>query len=262
MIEIIAIVPHGEEILDPKDEESKKLRNAMENLVKEFEKYDLDSIVILTPHNIRIEDQFAVILTEYASGNLGKRRLNFKCDRDLAENIYRNAKNESMPVVGVNFGALEGKASRIYLDWGSFIPLYFLNKKHRKIVLITPARGLEKNVSIRFGESIGNVLKNNEKKIGLIVSADQAHAHLQSGPYGFSPNAKIFDDKIIEIFRKNDFESLKNIDEKIIEDAKPDSYWSFLILLGILRKNINFRVEFFEYALPSYFGMLVALLKK
>ncbi len=262
MIESLAIVPHGEEIIDPKDQESKKLKNAMAPVVRNFEKSNLDTIVLFTPHNIRMDDHFAIILTEYASGNLGKRRLSFKCDRDLSMIIYKNAKDESLPVVGVNFGALEGKSSRIYLDWGSFIPLYFLNKKHKKILLITPARGVERNVSIKFGELIGKVLKNNEKKIGVIVSADQAHTHLESGPYGYSPYAKIFDERIIEILKKNDFESLKNIDEKIIEDAKPDSYWSFLILLGILRENSNFRLEYFQYALPSYFGMLVGLFKK
>ncbi len=262
MIEIIAIVPHGEEILDPKDKESKKLRDAMDHVVKRFGELNLDTIVVFTPHNIRIGDHFAIILTEYASGNLGKRRLSFGCDRDLGETIYKNAKNKSMPVVGVNFGALEGKSSRIMLDWGSFIPLYFLNKKHRKILLITPAREIERDVSIKFGELIGKVLKNYEKRIGIIVSVDQAHTHLESGPYGYSPYAKIFDERIIEILKENDFERLKDIDEKVIENAKPDSYWSFLILLGILRENSNFRVEYFQYALPSYFGMLVGLFKK
>ncbi|AGJ61853.1 hypothetical protein SiL_0378 [Sulfolobus islandicus LAL14/1] len=51
------------------------------------------------------------------------------------------------------------------------------------------------------------------------------------------------------------------IDDKVISEAKPDSYWQLLIMLGILESSYNkYGVKLMEYQVPSYFGMMVALL--
>ncbi|AWR96224.1 extradiol dioxygenase [Acidianus sulfidivorans JP7] len=261
MIDFILVAPHGDEIIDPKDEKSALLNKAMKEAASLI---NADEYVVITPHNIRIDDHFAVILTQYAEGKLGKIRRKYLCDRKLAYKIYENAKRKNLPVVGVNFGALEGKESKITLDWGSLIPLYFLKKK--KIVLLTPARGVKRESLIDFGMTIGEVLDyRRRRKIALIVSADHAHTHDPKGPYGFSEYAKVYDSLILDIFKRGVFENLKRIDDKIISEAKPDSYWQLLIMLGILenakKNNKEYSVNLIEYQVPSYFGMMVALLK-
>lgn len=257
VLENILIAPHGEEILNPKDDKSMKLNQAMMSVSS---KIHSDEYVIVTPHNIRIDDNMAVILTQYAEGKVGMIRRKYKCDRNLAYMIYKRSKSESLPVVGVNFGALEGELSRITLDWGSLIPLYFLKKK--KIVIITPARGVDRGTLREFGRVIGETVKSYNKRITVIISADHSHTHDPKGPYGYSDYAKVYDSLIIDTIKGNKFENLMSIDQKIIDEAKPDSYWQLLILLGILDLEKEFKTTYFEYQVPSYFGMAVALLEK
>ncbi|MCH4814729.1 MAG: extradiol dioxygenase [Saccharolobus sp.] len=257
MISFILVAPHGDEIIDPKEEKLSLLNKAMREAASLVE---ADEYIVITPHNIRIDDHMAVILTQYAEGKLGKIKRKYLCDRGLAYEIYERAKGKGLPVVGVNFGALEGKESKIALDWGSLIPLYFL--KRRRIVLLTPARGVKREILREFGVVIGEVLRDHRKRIGVIVSADHAHTHDPKGPYGYSEYAAVYDSMIVDIFKNERFEDLMKIDDKVVSEAKPDSYWQLLIMLGILESSCNrYSVKMMVYQVPSYFGMMVALLK-
>ncbi|QXJ35592.1 DODA-type extradiol aromatic ring-opening family dioxygenase [Saccharolobus shibatae] len=256
MISFILVAPHGDEIIDPKEEKLSLLNKAMREAASLVE---ADEYIVITPHNIRIDDHMAVILTQYAEGKLGKIKRKYLCDRGLAYEIYERAKGKGLPVVGVNFGALEGKESKIALDWGSLIPLYFL--KRRRIVLLTPARGVKREILREFGVVIGEALRDHRKRIGVIVSADHAHTHDPKGPYGYSEYAVVYDSMIVDIFKNERFEDLMKIDDKVVSEAKPDSYWQLLIMLGILESSCNrYSVKMMVYQVPSYFGMMVALL--
>ncbi len=259
MLSLAAVVPHGDEVLLPEDEGSKRLHNAMKKLAEMVKEENVDAYVIITPHNIRIDTHIGIILTEYATGfwkykNLIMRR-KYRCMREVARKIYERAVKKGLPVVGINFGALEGELSRIPLDWGSLIPLYFLLKKD--IVMITPARKIEKEELVEFGKLLTEILNNEDKRFVLIVSADHAHTHLKDGPYGFSPKAKEYDEIVVKALKSGDLKILKTMPEEIIEEAKPDSYWQLLILAGVFEK-IKMRRIFVEYGCPTYFGMAVA----
>ncbi len=260
MLQLAAVVPHGDEVLLPEDEESKRLHSAMEKLAKIVKDKDVDGYVIITPHNIRIDTHIGVILTEHAYGfwkyhNLRIRR-KYRCMRDVGTKIYKQSLERKLPVVGINFGALEGELSRIPLDWGSLIPLYFLPKKD--ILMITSARKIKREELIEFGRVIVDVLNNDDRKFALVVSADHAHAHSKDGPYGFSPRAEEYDEIVVEALKKVNFGSLKNLPDEMIEDAKPDSFWQLLILSGVLEK-IRMKRILVEYGCPTYFGMAVAI---
>jgi aromatic ring-opening dioxygenase LigB subunit len=255
MIVSLAMVPHGEEIINGSDSASRHLKKSMLNLKKEVLSRDVDVFIVVTPHNIRISDHIGIILTEHTAGNLGKIRRKYDCDRLLASLIYHAAKSK-LPVVDINFGAMNGESSMITLDWGSFIPLYFLNRD-KKVVLITPARDLLNEQLIEFGIILGSVAEKYGRKVGIIISADQAHTHLKSGPYGFSNYAKVYDTFVKSAFEQNRIESIKDLDPKIIDHAKPDSFWQILIMIGILRVN-KYRVKYVDYQCPTYYGMMIA----
>ncbi len=263
MLSLAVVVPHGDEILSPEGDESRRLHDAMLKLRGLIEELGVEGYVLITPHNIRIDTHIGVILTEYLGGfwKYGKIRIRRKirCIRDLASEIYEKSKKEGIPVVGINFGALEGPHSSMPLDWGSLIPLYFLPK--RDAVLITPARAIERDELIRFGTLLADVLNVRKESLALIVSADHAHAHSYDGPYGFSPLAKEYDRLVVKALKSGDLLSLKNLDENLIQEAKPDSYWQLLILGGVLER-IPLRNLLVEYGLPTYFGMAVAIFVK
>ncbi len=261
MLSKIAVMPHGDEVLIPEDNDTQKLHLLMREIGEDIK--DVDEYIIITPHNIRIDDYIGVILTEYAYGFWRYRNIRFgglyKCDRTLAMEIYHRSKREGIPVVGINFGALEGKLSRIQLDWGTLIPLYFLPKKH--IVILTPARKIKREELIRFGELLGNILSSYPRNVALIVSADHAHAHLKEGPYGFAPEARKYDEHVMKALESGNLSPLLSLEEEFIEKAKPDSYWQLLILYGVLKRGA-YRVRECIYSCPTYFGMAACYIEK
>jgi len=261
MLSLAAVVPHGDEVLVPEDEESLKLHRAMKFLGYEIKKRKIKEYVFVSPHNIRIDTHIGIVLTEYLEGSWKYEKLRFKrrykVDRNLARKIY-NSTGE-IPRVGINFGALEGELSSLCLDWGTLIPLYFLPK--RKMVLITPARGIERAQLIRFGEILGEIMESEKRKMAFIVSADHAHAHSEDGPYGYHPDAEKYDRRIERMLLSNSLGNLKRMSEKLIENAKPDSYWQLLILYGVLKK-VPMENFFTVYGRPTYFGMAVSLFER
>ena len=260
MLTSAMVLPHGDEVLVPENKNMEKLQKGMIKAGKRIKDEKIDEYVLISPHNIRIDTHIGIILTEYAAGSWNYKNLRFrrkyKCDRELAEKIYKKAKMENIPVVGINFGALSGELSKIQLDWGSLIPLYFLPKK--PIVLLTPARKIKREELVKFGESLGKVMEDSDKKISFIVSADHAHTHSGEGPYGYSPKAKKYDEKVVECLKKSNLSPLLSMSDDFLEEVKPDSYWQLLILNGVMKK-IKMKSEFVEYGVADYFGMAVAI---
>ena len=256
MIYTVAVVPHGDEIIDPRNENMKKLNAKMNELGKMLK--DTDEYVLISPHNIRIDTHIGVILTENLSGkwdyNGIKINKKLRCDRKLAMDIYEKSLQEKIPTVGINFGALEGTLSSMPLDWGSLIPLHFLPE--RNTVLITPARKISRLNLVKFGNVLVNVLEKRKEKIAVIISADQAHTHSKYGPYGLSINAKDYDSRVFNALKNKNLEELLQMSDDYLDKVKPDSYWQLLILYGIMQK-IDFTKEIAEYGVAGYFGMCV-----
>ncbi len=254
----VGLMPHGNPVLEPPDEETEKLAEVLRRIGEEFRK--VDSYVLISPHNVRMSDHLGVVLAEHLVSWLGFEGKElpgeWKTDRELAEKIYCAEKKEGMPVVDLNFASLRGEYSRWPLSWGELIPLQFLEKK--PLVLITPSRGVSRETLIRFGEILGEVLEKDAKKIALIISADHGHGHDENGPYGKAKESEIYDRLIMELINENRLEELQNVSEELVSKALVDSYWQMLIMLGAMRKA-EFELKASAYACPTYFGMAGAL---
>lgn len=261
------IAPHGFSIIgEIAGEESdlfKPTREAMEKIGGLIKSYKPDTIIVLTPHGLRLKEYNAIYTSEYCRGTLegngNKVNLEFKCDKPMAEEILKRATKEKIPSVGCNFGALSGETSNIEMDWGTFIPLWFCKEDgyQPEIVVIGPTRDINLNKLVDLGEIIGLVCKGSKKKVALIASADQGHCHSKNGPYGFNKASKEYDEYINSIIKENQLHRLLDLDMDFVEEAKPDSLWQMLILYGAL-KTTPMQGKLLSYEVPTYFGMAVA----
>lgn len=253
-----AVMPHGNPVLEPPDEETKRLAEVLRKIGEGFRK--ADSYVLISPHNVRMSDHLGVVMAEHLVSWLGFEGKElpgeWETDRDLAGKIYEKAKAEGIPVVDLNFAAMSGEYSRWPLSWGELIPLQFLEKK--PLVLITPSKGVSRETLVRFGEVLGEVLEKDAKKIALIISADHGHGHDENGPYGKVKESEIYDRLIIELINGDRLEELPNVPEELVSKALVDSYWQMLIMLGTMKKA-EFKLKASAYACPTYFGMAGAL---
>jgi aromatic ring-opening dioxygenase LigB subunit len=90
----------------------------------------------------------------------------------------------------------------------------------------------------------------------MIASCDHGHAHDPKGPYGFSPASKVFDDRVVELVKRNALGELATFDAALVADAKADSFWQMLMLHGAI--GDGWRADYLSYEAPTYFGMLCA----
>jgi len=146
------------------------------------------------------------------------------------------------------------------MDWGTLVPLWFVAKEERvkaKTVIVTPSREIPLGHNIAFGMAIGAMAEKRRKRIAFIASADQAHAHKRSGPYGYHRNAAKYDQFVSQAIQKNRIESISRLNKRFIEDAKPDSLWQ-MAMLGGLTRVVKMRGSLLSYEVPTYYGMICA----
>jgi len=265
------IAPHGGEIIPQLASKSmlskfEKTRNGMRTIANRLLETRPDTIVIASPHNLRLVGKIAVVVTENSSGDLkGSNNksvsLRAKCDRLFAQKLLRESEKEKLPVVGVNYGTAAGPASDMRMDWGTLVPLWFVLTRQRsksKIVIVTPSREIPIKQNFLFGKLIGRLIQRDRtRKYAFIASADQAHAHSRSGPYGFSPSASEYDELVQNLVRKNRLKRVMRLDPRFVERAKPDSLWQMTLLAGVT-EVVPSSSELVSYEVPTYYGMTCA----
>ena len=224
------------------------------------------TIVIASPHNLRLFKKIAVVVSENSIGSLEtspsrKVTLRAACNVGMAWEILSETEAMGLPVVGANYGTFEGPTSNIAMDWGTLVPLWFVLHEQRvnaRIVIVAPSREIPIQQNVRFGMGLAKVLeRKNSGRTVFVASADQAHTHSKSGPYGFSPAASKFDNLVIESVKSGNLDRLTRLKPSFVDQAKPDSIWQIAILSGILSK-VAMKPRFLTYEVPSYFGMICA----
>jgi aromatic ring-opening dioxygenase LigB subunit len=234
VIVFAAIAPHGDMDLDD------GLRAAMEELGRRFDDADVETAIVVTPHNVHVEGHFAVV----TAGRIGEA----ECDRPLATAIVDALRDAGLPVVGVSYGGNDAAQAEMPLDWGTEIPLGYMQA--RRVVVMSPARDRPLEEHVRAGA----VLRALPGRLALVASADHGHAHDADGPYGYDPAAAAYDELVQTIVRDGPlrFEQLA----PLVDDAKADSLWQLLVLQGAAGADAE--TELLAYAAPTYYGMLAA----
>jgi aromatic ring-opening dioxygenase LigB subunit len=234
VIGFAAVAPHGDV------DETPELLAAMEELGRRFDASNCETAVVVTPHNVHVEGQFAVV----TAAHVGEHETN----RVLADALVGDVRDAGMPVVRVSYGGNDPAEAAMPLDWGTEVPLRYV--RARQVVVVAPARDrpLAEHVEL------GRVLASLEDRVALVASADHAHAHSADGPYGFHEAAAAYDARFLELAAAVpvDFGPLADL----VDDAKADSLWQLLVLQGALGARA---LELLAYAAPTYYGMAVAV---
>ena len=270
------IAPHGSEAIPQlaSGATRDKFRNTERGLRKigsEVGRMRPDTIVLATPHNLRLSRRIGIVLAENSTGSLQASRRNktsvslrIECDVEFAGQLMKRAA-KSLPITGANYGTSEGVTSDMPMDWGTLVPLWFMLPRCRrkpKLVIVTPSREIPLSKNFQFGRIIAETAeREGKKRVVFVASADQAHAHKKSGPYGYSSQAKEYDERIVEALKMNRIGDIMRIEPRLVDAAKPDSLWQMAILAGIADR-VELAAELVSYDLPTYFGMICAHFKR
>lgn len=246
------LIPHGDEIIDLPDESSR----VMADKIMQVCSTDVsDSVAIISPHSLSLSKNVSVIMSSYLKVSYrlktGVLRRTYESDRALSESILRldPGFTEAASLI-----TSSGPNSIFPMDFGTAIPLRFFGK--RKISMMGQPRVQRRDSLVHFGSMLFRAVQGYDQKVSVIISADQAHTHSSSGPYGYSPDAAYYDSLITESVKNSNLSPLLELSEETITRAKPDSYWNMLILHGFLSES-GIRTKFDYYYVAGYFGMLL-----
>jgi len=261
------IAPHGGELIPrlagDKLRPFASSRKGMRVLATQLKRAKPDTIVVASPHNLRLFRHIGIVLSENCSGSVTEGNasvsLKAKCDLDFGMGVLHEAEERGLPVVGANYGALEGPASDLPMDWGTLIPLWFFLKRGTKsrILVVTPSRGIPLEKNFEFGKAIGRAAEAGAKRVAFVASSDQAHAHKKDGPYGFSRRAAEYDKEVVDAIQAGRLSSIMKMKPALVEAAKPDSLWQMTMLAGAL-EVVPMKGTLVSYEVPTYFGMICA----
>lgn len=261
------VAPHGGIIPGlPGAERFARTTAAMAEVGRRIAAARPETLVVVTPHGVRVDGALAISQSERAAGDLDDEhpaepiRVDLAVDREVARAIADRAAAAGIPVAAVHYGATTGDADCYPLDWGAVIPLWFLGARRDappRVVAIVPSRALSLSALLAFGRAVAEAAEATERRVALVASADQAHTHAADGPYGYDPAAAAFDDWVQEAVRDGDLRRLLRPDADQVRKACPDALWQMVVLAGAL-EVVAMRGELLSYEAPTYFGMLVA----
>ena len=263
-----AIAPHGSmaiaEWCKPEDRGlAAKTRAAMEELGRRFAASSPDVTVVLTPHNIHVEGAMAIVLSGTMAGTLeggaAPITLSARVDCEFAISIAAAVGDAGVLIVAVSYGANDTGAAVFPMDWGTHVPLHFMGGRDdqpKPIAMIAPARDLAWDAHVTAGRAVAKAAETSGKRVALIASCDHGHAHDPKGPYGYSPASKDFDDRVVELVKRDALRDLLRFDPAFVAEAKADSFWQMLMLHGAI--GDRWHGDFLSYEAPTYFGMLCA----
>ncbi len=271
-----AILPHGPDLIPANARDLAQMaetRAAMEEAGRRFAAAKVDTLILLDPqivHDLQGralaerrsfymgEPTLSVAMSAHAGGPAGSITERFACDVPLAQAILKAGRDSGFPAVSA-----DGADADLGLEGGAMVPLWFTvhpePEPRPKIVVIAPGPTVPREMLLRFGELLAEVARKSGKRIALIASADQGHRHDRKHPrFGFSPSAAKHDALYCEAVREHRLDRLLEISDDLVEAAFADSLWQTLILAGALRA-VPMTMDFFSYALPTYYGMAVAV---
>lgn len=255
------IVPHPpmiiEEIGKGSEKQIEKTIESCENIAKDIGKLNPETIIIISPHTKIYSDFFYIAPNDILKGDFGlfnASNISFeeKNDISLIEEIEKLSEKYNFPCKRVK---------ETDLDHGTMIPLYFIRKylSNYKIIVMGYSY-LPLHENYRLGEIIKEAVDKSGKKVVVVASGDLSHKLQDYGPYGFTEEGPIYDQKICSIMKNADFKELLKFDEDFLEKAAECGHRSFTIMAGVL-DGIDVDSEFLSheditgvgYALCKYY---------
>ena len=209
---------------------------AYEKVGEEIARLKPDTIIVSSPHAEAYADYFEISDGEVVTGSFaqfGAPSITFRAqyDYELVERISLMAKIQQFPA------GSEGNEER-YLDHGTMVPLYFINKYYTSYRLVRVGlSGLSLVDHYRFGELIKRACDESGKKIVFIATGDLSHCQKEDGPYGFCNEGPEYDKRVMDVMARGAFGELFDFSSAFLEKAEECGHRSFVIMAGALDRT-------------------------
>ncbi len=229
------MVPHPPMIVPAvgrgSEEQVAETAAAYERVAEEIAALRPETVIISSPHIVMYSDYFHIPPDGKAKGSFTQFRapqVRFEedCDTELIRRIGALAAEENIPA-----GPL-GERDRS-LDHGTMVPLWFIEKKYREFRLVRLGlSGLPLTDHYRLGQLAARAVEETGRRAVWVASGDLAHKLKEYGPYGFAPEAPVYDERIMDVCGRAAFGELFDFDETFCEKAAECGHRSFVMMAG------------------------------
>ncbi|MBU0996565.1 MAG: AmmeMemoRadiSam system protein A [Firmicutes bacterium] len=254
------IVPHPPLIVHEvgKGQERKihKTIEAYEEIGRRIKKLKPDIIVMSTPHSVMYSNYLHISPGQFSEGSFrdfGAPHAHYEVSycTEFIQKLSDLSKSEGIPA-----GTLGEKKKQ--LDHGVLVPLSFIKKEYQNFKFVRVSiSGLSLLTHYKFGKLIASISNQMDQRVVFVASGDLSHKLLEEGPYGFSEDGPLFDQRITQALSTGDFYDLLNFEDRFCESAGECGLRSFIILSGVL-DGLIVRSELLSYEGPFGVGYAVA----
>jgi AmmeMemoRadiSam system protein B len=138
------------------------------------------------------------------------------------------------------------------------VPYYHLKAAGLKCSVLPIAISLSPLRTLyEFGKVISKAAHSLGKKIAVVASADMSHRLTPDAPAGYNSRGKEFDEKLVDLIKRNDVSGILEFDPLLAEEAGQDALWSIAILFGAI-EGCGFKSNVLSYEGPFGVGYMVA----
>jgi aromatic ring-opening dioxygenase LigB subunit len=275
MLSSILMLPHGSEIIPtadrPYNEAFRPLHEAMLQAGASVAERKTGLIILMTPHgyglgtayNVYLHDRYDGLFHDLSHSNIFGQiasHTRWAGERAQAEQLLAALKEKGIPADGLIYG---GSDYPLPLGWGESVPLHYIadgDKPHAVLMALPRTRydhllDMQNDLAGigRIWLDMANAYPGN---VCLVSSADLAHTHSATGPYGFHESAAAFDALLQQWVHAPKRETIAQL--LALQPTAKACGMSGLIMLQTILEATGFTCVQATYACPTYFGMMVA----
>jgi aromatic ring-opening dioxygenase LigB subunit len=261
------IVPHPPLLIPAvggRDRETvRSTYQAMDKLGRELAAAQVDVLVMISPHTPLMRDAFTIKVSPVLEGSFAsfgqpQVRISKKNDLELSTAMTEVAESEDLPLVSLQAASTRWSDPGEELDHGLLVPLYYLDQHIETPIISLSISALNYGEHFRLGRVARQACSDLGRRAVFVASGDLSHRLIKGAPAGYSPEGKDFDQRIVEIAREGDFDSLSDIDEGLVDAAGECGFRSIHAMWGAL-KDGPYENSVLSYEGPFGVGYLVSL---
>jgi len=212
---------------------------AYQQVARDIAELRPETIIVSTPHSVLYADYFHISPGSGAAGSFADFRApqtQIECsyDTELVERICELANAASFPA------GIEGEL-KPELDHAILIPLWFIEQAYAEAdlepdysVVRIGLSGLPLSQHYELGEMVQQSVEDLGRRCAYVASGDLSHKLLDSGPYGFSADGPVYDERIMDVMGRAAFDELLDFSDGFCESAAECGHRSFCIMAGAL----------------------------
>ena len=221
------------------------------------------SVVIITPHGPAFQDAVGINVSPVLRGNLAafgapEVAVSFETNSLLVQNIIKQSERLGVSLAVLNEPMAQQYRFSLQLDHGAVIPLHYLNRAGFRGQVVHLSVGfLSYPEMYAFGKAVQGAIESTRQKVAVVASGDLSHRLTPDAPAGYSPQGRLFDERIIQCLQTMDVKSLFGLAPDLVEEAGECGLRPIFFLLGTL-DGLEAESEILSYEGPFGVGYGVA----